>query len=87
MEFIAGTLGLEATVAAREVWHLLSINLHNVTGQLGYRQPSVGVREKTEIPTFILISERHGIVFIDVVDEKLLRWRLIPLSQGAPYDV
>jgi superfamily I DNA and RNA helicase len=74
MEYIAGTLGLEATVAVQEVWALLSARLRAIAGQLGYRQPSVGVRDKDEIPTFILISDRYGIAFIDVVDDKLVRW-------------
>jgi superfamily I DNA and RNA helicase len=87
MEYIAGTLGLEATVAADEVWTLLSVRLRDVPGQLGYRQPSVGVRDKWDIPTFILISDRHGIVFIDVVDEKVAtgdeNWEFMILSDGS----
>jgi hypothetical protein len=86
MEYIAGTLGLEATVAALEVWALLSDRLRDAPGQLGYRQPSVGVRDKWDIPTFILISDRHGIVFIDVVDEKVANgdenWEFMILADG-----
>src|SRR5262249_44515203 len=74
MEYIAGTLALESTVGAQEVWSVISVFLRSITGQLGYRQPSVGMRDKEEIPTFILISDPHGIVFIDVVDDRLVRW-------------
>lgn len=71
MEYVVGSLALENNVAANQIGEFINGALKNLVGQIGYKQPTVGVRDKADVPTFIIISPKFGIVLIDVIDEKL----------------
>ncbi|WP_096701266.1 hypothetical protein [Magnetospirillum sp. 15-1] len=71
MEYVAGSLALDRNVAAQEIGAFLDEHLSALEGQIGYRQPSVGIRDKAEVPSFIIISPYYGVALIDVVDEKI----------------
>lgn len=72
MEYVAGTIAIDANIAAKEIGDVLKGHLISFEGQIGYRQPSVGTRDKDEIPSFLIVSPSHGIVIIDVVDDKIV---------------
>ncbi|WP_081862938.1 DEAD/DEAH box helicase [Azospirillum argentinense] len=71
MEYVAGSIALDSNVSAREIGAILKDRLKDFDGQIGYRQPSVGTRNKAEIPSFIIISPNFGVVIIDVIDDKI----------------
>lgn len=71
MEFLPGSLGVINNMDEIEVSEMLSTSLVNEPGLIGYKLPSVGVRDKNDIPSFVLIFDRKGILLIDVVSKPL----------------
>lgn len=71
MEFIAGTVDVKGSVSENQVWTSLQKLLRNEAGYCGYKKPSISVNSD-EIPSFIIISKKYGIILIDVVDHGVL---------------
>lgn len=71
MEFIAGTIDLEQSVHALDVWNYLQSMLADVEGLCGYRWPTVSVSSTSEVPSFIIIMKTKGIIICDVVDSRI----------------
>lgn len=73
MQFIPGSIELENRPGDKDVWALLQNALVAQEGQCGYRLPSVGVSVKEDVPSFITVSNSHGIVLVDVIDDHIAR--------------
>lgn len=71
MEFIAGTIDVNGSISEKQVWTSLQKLLRNEAGYCGYKKPSISVKSE-EIPSFIIISKKSGIVLIDVIDHEVL---------------
>lgn len=68
MQFLPGNLEIENNPGEMTVWEELIELLDNEEGILGYKIPSIGTPEKENIPSFILRTERLGIILIDVIN-------------------
>ena len=66
-------LGLESEnkPAELEIWNKLEHLLQNEQGIVGYKNPSIGIGDKEDIPTFIIRSSKFGLILLDVVNEKI----------------
>jgi len=73
MELLPGNLALENNPHELSIWRKIASILQNEAGILGYRIPAIGISEKEQIPSFILRSEKFGIVLLDVVNTKITR--------------
>lgn len=70
MEFIAGSIDIKGSISEKQVWGKLQIFLKDEVGYCGYKKPSISVPIE-EIPSFVILSEKYGIVLIDVVDHQI----------------
>lgn len=71
MQLLPGNLEIAKNPVEIEIWDKLQNLIQDEEGILGYKIPSLGVRDKDEIPSFIIRSKKFGIVLLDVMDEKI----------------
>lgn len=74
MEFLAGDIEISGTIAEMEIWKDLEEKLQPYDGIIGYKIPAIGNKEKYNIPSFFLRSQKLGIVLIDVVDHHVTKF-------------
>lgn len=72
MQFSPGTIEVAGTPAEQEVAERLNSLLQQVDGLFGYRLPSCGVISDDLRPSFIIVSQEHGIVLLDVIDQTIV---------------
>lgn len=72
MEFLPGTIGIVNNPSEQMISEKLQELLKDFNGILGYRNPPVGARNKSEVPSFIIIIEGSGIILLDVVENKII---------------
>lgn len=70
MEFIAGSIDIKGSISEQQIWKELQVFLKDEVGYCGYKKPSISVPIE-EIPSFIILSQKYGIVLIDVVDHQI----------------
>ncbi|BAP54522.1 hypothetical protein THII_0225 [Thioploca ingrica] len=70
MEFIAGSIDIKGSISEKQVWEKLQTFLKDEVGYCGYKKPSISVPIE-EIPSFVILSKKYGIVLIDVVDHQI----------------
>lgn len=68
LQLLPGTLEIENNPGEILVWEKISAFLKGEEGILGYKMPSIGIIDKENIPSFILRTEKFGIILIDVVN-------------------
>ena len=72
MDTLPGSIGVVGTQKEIEIFDLLKEFLDQYEGLLGFKIPSIGIKDKNDIPSFIGIIENHCIFIIDIVDKKCL---------------
>lgn len=72
MEYIPGSIEITNNESYIDVGEFLNDTLKMERGLFGFRFPSVGVAEKSQIPTFIMICDNAGIIIIDVIAEHIV---------------
>ncbi len=73
MELIPGTIDLEQSAHALDVWNYLQSVLRDVPGLCGYRWPTVSVASVSDVPSFAIITKTKGIVLCDIVDSHIVQ--------------
>lgn len=71
MDILPGSIGVVGTQKEIETFDLLKDFLKKYEGLLGFKIPSIGIKDKNDIPSFIGIIENHCIFIIDVVEKRL----------------
>jgi superfamily I DNA and RNA helicase len=71
MEPLPGTLEFHATAPELVAWDTLQNILVADEGTLGFKLPSVGVRDKIDIPSFVVVSRHCGIILIDIIGDEV----------------
>jgi len=71
MQFIPGNLAIEKNPQELILWDKLKNILVEGKGIVGYRIPTLGIPNKEDIPSFIIRSEKYGVVILDVVNFKI----------------
>ena len=74
MQLLPGNIELSQNPFEKEIWNLLRSKLKEDDGILGYKMPSLGAKDSAEIPSFIFRSKQYGIIVIDVVSSKIIRF-------------
>ncbi|TVP61187.1 MAG: DUF2075 domain-containing protein [Nodularia sp. (in: Bacteria)] len=71
MQFLAGNVGLENNPQELKIWANLKKILAADKGISGYRTPALGMSNKNDIPSFIIRSEKYGLIILDIVNFKI----------------
>jgi superfamily I DNA and RNA helicase len=72
MQKLPGSLAVESNANELDLWTKLLSLLKSEEGILGYKLPSLGVAKKDDIPSFIIRSEKFGLILLDVVTSKVI---------------
>lgn len=74
MQLLPGNIELSQNPFEKVIWNLLRKLLQQDDGILGYKIPSLGMKDSMDIPSFILRSKKYGIIVIDVVPSKIIKF-------------
>ena len=74
MQLLPGNIELSQNPFEKVIWNLLRKELQEDDGILGYKIPSLGLKDGTEIPSFIYRSRQYGIIVIDIVPSKIIKF-------------
>ena len=74
MQLLPGNIELSQNPFEKEIWNLLRSKLKEDDGILGYKMPSLGAKDSTDIPSFIYRSKQYGIIVVDVVSSKIIKF-------------
>lgn len=72
MQLLPGNIELTQNPFEKVIWNLLRSELKDDEGILGYKMPSLGLKDSAEIPSFIFRSKLYGIIVIDIVSSKII---------------
>ncbi len=70
-DFLAGSLPLENKPFHMQIGNLIKRTFNNYEGYVGYKLTTLGRASDEDVPSFIIITKEHGIILIDVVEEKV----------------
>ncbi|MEZ7914832.1 DEAD/DEAH box helicase family protein, partial [Macellibacteroides fermentans] len=74
MQLLPGNIELTQNPFEKVIWNLLRSELKDYEGILGYKMPSLGSKDSVEIPSFIIRSKHYGIIVIDIVSSKIIKF-------------
>ncbi|QMW05488.1 DEAD/DEAH box helicase [Spirosoma foliorum] len=69
MQLLAGSLDIKGKPFEQNMWDTLVEYTKDHEGILSYQNPSLGITDLDEIPSFIIRSNSFGIILFQVVDE------------------
>lgn len=69
--FLAGSLALESKPFHFKVVELVRASFGGCHGYLGYKLTTLGRASDDDVPSFLLLTQEHGIVLLDVIEEKV----------------
>lgn len=70
--FLSGSLALEDKPFHFQIADTIQKKLHDHTGYIGYKLTTLGRSSDQDVPSFIVVSQKIGILLIDVVEEKII---------------
>lgn len=70
-DFLAGSLPLEGKPFHMQIGNLIKRVFKSNEGYVGYKLTTLGRTSDEDVPSFIIITKEHGIILIDVVEEKV----------------
>ena len=69
---LAGSLALEDRPYLLQIANLIKNIFVNFDGYIGYKLTTLGRASEEDVPSFLICTQQHGIILIDVVEEKVL---------------
>lgn len=72
IQFLPGSLEIDNNPYDLEVWDFLTKKIANFHGYCAYKIPFLGASSISEVPTFIVATQEHGVVLIDVIHDKVI---------------
>lgn len=72
MEYLAGNLELEDNPIEIDLWDRVTSIVDTYEGIMGYKIPSLGIKDNEDVPSLIIRSPSFGIVILDIVSEKIV---------------
>lgn len=69
--FLAGSIALENKPFHFKVADLIRATFSNCHGYVGYKLTTLGRASDDDVPSFLVLTQEHGIILIDVVEEKV----------------
>lgn len=70
-KFLAGSISLENKPISMGIAEKITKKLQDCEGYIAYKLTTLGRASDEDVPTFIIITKEHGIILIDVIEEKL----------------
>ncbi|MFV5348475.1 DEAD/DEAH box helicase [Acinetobacter soli] len=70
-QFLPGSIDLEDNVYAKHLVPYIQRTFGDCEGYFGYKLTSLGRDSDQEIPAFIILTKKYGIILIDIVDSKI----------------
>lgn len=70
-DFLAGSLPLENKPFHMQIGNVIKRTFNDYEGYVGYKLTTLGRASDDDVPSFIIITKEHGIILIDVVEEKI----------------
>jgi len=80
--FLAGSLALENRPFHFKVADLIRTAFADCHGYVGYKLTTLGRASDDDVPSFLIVTQEHGIILIDVIEEKISN---IVQSDGTEY--
>lgn len=71
MKILAGDIAIKGSDPEKEVQKILQGLGVNSEGYCGYKTPSVGIVDPSEIPSFVIFKRDFGVILLDVVQGKV----------------
>jgi superfamily I DNA and RNA helicase len=72
MQFLPGSLELDNNPYDLELWAKLVHLIQGFNGYCAYKIPFLGASSVSEVPSFIIVTQEHGVLLVDIVHDKLL---------------
>lgn len=70
-QFLAGSITLENKPLSLSVASAVTKALSDCEGYIAYKLTTLGRARDEDVPTFIVISKEHGIILLDVIEDRL----------------
>lgn len=80
--FLAGSLALENRPFHFTIANVIKSAFSSCHGYVGYKLTTLGRASDEDVPSFLVVTKEHGILLIDVVEERLVE---SIYSEGAEY--
>lgn len=80
--FLAGSLALEQRPFHFKVADLIRAAFADCHGYVGYKLTTLGRASDDDVPSFLVVTQEHGIILIDVIEEKIAG---VVQSDGTEY--
>ena len=82
MEFNPGDLGNSLNIELKEFGDKLNNELNEYSGTIGYKIPRCSIPNTENIPTFVIITDNHGVILIDYISSEIeiiseKKWKII----------
>ncbi|GAB3992024.1 hypothetical protein GCM10028807_24160 [Spirosoma daeguense] len=71
MQLLPGVLDVKGKPFEQSMWTTLMELTKHDEGIMGFRNPTLGVRDLDDVPSFIIRSSTYGIIIFHVVDDKI----------------
>lgn len=71
-DFLAGSLALENKPFHLRIAEVIKAKYAECEGYVGYKLATLGRASESDVPDFIIITREHGIILIDIVEDKIL---------------
>lgn len=70
-DFLSGSLPLENKPFHMQIGNLIKRLFEEYEGYVGYKLTTLGRASDDDVPSFIVVSKEHGIILIDVVEDRV----------------
>ena len=70
-QFLAGSLALEDRAFHFQTAEIVQAVFRECGGYIAYRLTTLGRASEDDVPSFIVVTKEHGIILIDVIEEKV----------------
>ena len=68
--FLPGSLALETRPFHFKVVEIIKNVFGQCDGYVGYKLTTLGRASDADVPSFLVVTRQHGIILVDVVEEK-----------------
>lgn len=71
IQYLPGSLEIDNNPYDLEIWEFLTKKIASFHGYCAYKIPFLGATSISEVPTFIVVTQEHGVILIDVIHDKV----------------
>lgn len=71
MQYLPGSLEIDNNPYDQEAWESLVDHLRDLDGYCAYKIPVLGVSSTKDVPTFVVVTQQHGVLLLDLVQDHI----------------